>query len=215
MARDLSGEQIMTGATHQAQKGPMMSPEQRKPQEASDLTDAKELRKNARINLEKGAVTEGYASDPHTVVRLLNQALATELVCVLRYKRHHFMAAGILGKAISEEFLEHAKEEMQHADLIAQRITELGGGPDFDPMGMTKRSHAEYVECDNLLDMIRENLVAERIAIESYGEMIQYLASNDPTTTRMIEGILAIEEKHAEDLKSLLATMGPTQPVVK
>lgn len=172
------------------------------------LTDIKVLRARARRHIDQGAVTEGYRPDRDTVVRILNEALATEIVCVLRYKRHHFMAAGIHAKAVAEEFLEHANEEQAHADLIADRITQLGGEPNFSPQGLAMRSHSEYVEGDTLLDMIREDLVAERIAIESYTEMIRYLGADDPTTRRMLEGILAMEEEHAEDMKTLLETLG-------
>jgi bacterioferritin len=171
------------------------------------LTDVQELRARARRHIEQGAVTEGYRPDRDTVVRILNEALATEIVCVLRYKRHYFMAAGIHAKAVADEFLEHANEEQGHADEIAQRITQLGGEPNFDPQGLTTRSHSEYVEGTTLLDMIREDLVAERVAIESYTEMIRYLADDDPTTRRMLEGILATEEEHAEDMRTLLETV--------
>ena len=161
--------------------------------------------------MERGAVTEGYAADLDVVLRLLNEALATEIVCVLRYKRHHYMATGIHAQAVAAEFLEHANEEQGHADLIAARITQLGGSPDFDPQGLHARSHTEYVEGGNLGDMIREDLVAERIGIESYGEMIRYIGDADPTTRRMLEGILATEEEHAQDLASLLDTLEPTR----
>ena len=168
------------------------------------LSDVMELRRRAREHIEKGAVTASYGSDRATVIDLLNQALATELVCVLRYKRHYFMATGIHAQAVAAEFLEHANEEQGHADQIAERITQLDGAPDFDPRGLATRSHAEYVEGSNLIDMIREDLVAERVAIESYNEMIRYIADGDPTTRRMLESILAVEEEHAEDLKTLL-----------
>jgi bacterioferritin len=172
------------------------------------LTDIRELRARARRHIEKGAVTEGYRPDRGTVIRILNEALATEIVCVLRYRRHYFMAAGIHAKAVADEFLQHANEEQGHADQIAQRITQLDGEPNLNPEGLLTRSHSEYVEGDTLIDMIREDLVAERIAIESYTEMIRYLGSDDPTTRRMLEGILAMEEEHAEDMKSLLETIG-------
>jgi bacterioferritin len=172
------------------------------------LTDIKTLRERARKHLEQGAITEGYAADRDTVVKLLNEALATEIVCVLRYKRHYFMATGINAESVASEFLQHANEEQGHADLIAQRIVQLGGEPNLNPDGLTTRSHAEYVEGENLVDMIREDLVAERIAIDSYREMINYVANDDPTTRRMLEGILAMEEEHADDLVSLLETMG-------
>ncbi|MEP6995894.1 MAG: ferritin-like domain-containing protein [Acidobacteriota bacterium] len=171
------------------------------------LSDVKELRARARRHVEKGAVIDTYRPDRGTVVRILNEALATEIVCVLRYRRHYFMAAGIHAKAIADEFLEHSTEEQGHADLIAQRITQLDGEPNFNPEGLLTRSHSEYVEGDTLIDMIREDLVAERVAIESYTEMIQYLGADDPTTRRMLEGILANEEEHAEDMKSLLETI--------
>jgi bacterioferritin len=172
------------------------------------LTDIKTLRERARKHIENGAVTEGYSADRDTVVKLLNEALATEIVCVLRYKRHYFMASGINAEGVAAEFLQHANEEQGHADLIAQRIVQLGGAPNFSPEGLQSRSHAEYVEGDSLLDMIKEDLVAERIAIDSYREMINYLGNNDPTTRRMLEGILAMEEEHADDLVSLLQELG-------
>jgi bacterioferritin len=172
------------------------------------LTDIKTLRERARKHIERGAITEGYTADRDTVVKLLNEALATEIVCVLRYRRHYFMATGINAESVAAEFLQHANEEQGHADLIAQRIVQLGGEPNLNPDGLTSRSHAEYVEGDNLVDMIKEDLVAERIAIDSYREMINYVANDDPTTRRMLEGILAMEEEHADDLVSLLGTLG-------
>lgn len=172
------------------------------------LTDVKTLRDRARQHIEKGAVTEGYSADRDTVVKILNEALATEIVCVLRYRRHYFMASGIHAEGVAAEFLQHANEEQGHADLIAQRIVQLGGEPNFNPDGLTTRSHAEYVEGENLLDMIKEDLVAERIAIDSYREMITYVGNDDPTTRRMLEGILAMEEEHADDLVSLLSEIG-------
>ncbi len=168
------------------------------------LTDIQTLRKRARQHIEKGAVTSGYAADRGAVIKMLNEALATELVCVLRYKRHYFMATGIHAAPVAAEFLEHANEEMLHADLIAKRIIELRGEPDFSPAGLAERSHAEYVEGATLNEMIKEDLIAERVAIESYREMVGYLAEQDPTTRRMIEQILASEEEHADDLSSLL-----------
>ena len=171
------------------------------------LTDIKTLRERARKHIENGAITEGYSADRDTVVKLLNEALATEIICVLRYKRHYFMATGINAESVAAEFLQHANEEQGHADQIAQRIVQLGGAPNFNPDGLTTRSHAEYVEGDTLVDMIREDLVAERIAIDSYREMINYVNTDDPTTRRMLEGILAMEEEHADDLVSLLETM--------
>src|SRR5207244_1487384 len=162
------------------------------------LTDIKTLRERARQHIEKGAVTEGYKADRETVIKVLNEALATEIVCVLRYRRHYFMASGIHAESVAAEFLQHANEEQGHADQIAQRIVQLGGAPNFNPEGLLSRSHAEYVEGDTLLDMIKEDLVAERIAIDSYREIIQYLDNDDPTTRRMMEGILALAEEHAD-----------------
>jgi bacterioferritin len=172
------------------------------------LTDVKELRRRARLHIEKGAVTEGYRGDRTTVIRLLNEALATELVCVLRYKRHYFMATGINAQAVAAEFLQHAGEEQGHADQIAARITQLDGEPDFNPEGLATRSHAEYVPGDSLISMIKEDLIAERIAIDSYSEMIRYIGDNDSTTRRMLESILAVEEEHAEDMKTLIESIG-------
>ncbi|HEX5000273.1 MAG TPA: ferritin-like domain-containing protein [Terriglobia bacterium] len=172
------------------------------------LTDIKTLRERARQHIEEGAVTPGYKADRPTVIRILNEALATEIVCVLRYKRHFFMASGINAQSVAQEFLQHATEEQGHADQIAQRIVQLGGAPDFSPEGLLTRSHAEYVEGDSLIDMIREDLVAERIAIDSYREMIVYLGDHDSTTRRMLEGILAMEEEHADDLVTLLEELG-------
>ena len=172
------------------------------------LTDIKTLRERARRHIENGAVTEGYSADRETVVKLLNEALATEIVCVLRYKRHYFMASGINAEGVASEFLQHANEEQGHADQIAQRIVQLKGEPNLNPEGLLMRSHAEYVEGNSLLDMIREDLVAERIAIDSYREMITYFGNDDPTSRRMLEGILAVEEEHADDLVSLLEKMG-------
>jgi len=172
------------------------------------LTDIKTLRERARQHMENGAVTQGYSADRETVVKLLNEALATELVCVLRYKRHYFMASGIHAEGVAAEFLEHANDEQGHADQIAQRIVQLKGEPNFNPEGLLMRSHAEYVEGDSLIDMIKEDLVAERIAIDSYREMITYFGNDDPTSRRMLEGILAVEEEHADDLVSLLEKMG-------
>ncbi len=172
------------------------------------LTDIKTLRKRARQHIEQGAITEGYKADRKTVIKVLNESLATEIVCVLRYRRHHFMASGIHAEGVAAEFLQHAIEEQGHADQIAQRIVQLGGEPNFNPEGLLSRSHAEYVEGETLLDMIKEDLVAERIAIDSYREIIQYLGNDDPTTRRMMEGILAMEEEHADDLVSLLDGLG-------
>ena len=172
------------------------------------LTDIKTLRERARRHIEKGAVTEGYRADRETVIKLLNEALATEIVCVLRYKRHYFMASGIHAESVAAEFLQHANDEQGHADQIAARIVQLGGAPNFNPEGLLTRSHAEYVEGETLTDMITEDLVAERIAIDSYRDMINYLGNDDPTSRRMIEGILAMEEEHADDLVNLLRELG-------
>ena len=172
------------------------------------LTDVHTLRKRARQHIEQGAVTPGYRADRATVVRVLNDALATEIVCVLRYKRHYFMASGLPAQSVAQEFLQHANEEQVHADQIAQRIVQLGGEPNFSPEGLLTRSHSEYVEGGSLVEMIQEDLVAERIAIDSYREMIVWLAAKDPTTRRMLEGILAMEEEHADDLVSLLEELG-------
>ncbi len=171
------------------------------------LSDIQTLRERARKHIEMGAVTEGYRADRKSVLKLLNEALATEIVCVLRYKRHFYMATGLHAEPVAQEFLQHANEEQQHADQIAARIVQLGGEPNFSPEGLTSRSHSEYVEGEGLLDMIREDLVAERIAIDSYGEMIRYLGQDDSTTRTMLEGILAMEEEHADDLASLLAKL--------
>jgi bacterioferritin len=173
----------------------------------SFLTDISEIRRRARQHIEDGAVTDSYQVDRKVVLRVLNEALATEIVCVLRYKRHHYMAKGIHSQAVAEQFLEHAAEEQEHADLIAERITQLDGEPNFNPEGLLTRSHSEYVEGESLLDMIREDLIAERIAVESYSEIIRYLADNDPTSRRMMESILAKEEEHAEEMKTLLESI--------
>ena len=175
------------------------------------ITDIKTLRERARKHIENGAVTEGYKADRDNVIRLLQEALATEIVCVLRYKRHYFMAQGIHAQAVAAEFLQHANEEQGHADQISARIVQLGGAPNLNPEGLLSRSHSEYVEGGSLVDMLKENLVAERIAIDSYAEMTRYLGDDDPTTRRMLEGILAVEEEHADDLATLLATLDPTK----
>jgi len=172
------------------------------------LSDVKEIRARARRHVEAGAVTEGYGADRDVVVNLLNTALATELVCVLRYRRHYYMASGFRGATAAEEFLEHANEEQAHADRIAARIVQLGGEPDLDPQGLLRRSHSEYAPGASVEDMIREDLVAERIAIETYGEIVRFLGDSDPTTRRMMEEILAKEEEHADDLAELLRAVG-------
>ncbi len=172
------------------------------------LTDIEEIRRRARKHIENGAVMPDYQGDLKTVLCVLNEALATELICVLRYKRHHYTAKGIPSQGIAEEFLEHAQEEQRHADQIAERITQLGGEPNFNPEGLLTRSHSEYVEGETLLEMIREDLIAERVAIESYSEIIRYLGDSDPTSRRMMEEILANEEEHAEEMETLLETVG-------
>lgn len=172
------------------------------------LTDIKTLRERARQHIQNGAVTEGYSADRETVIKLLNEALATEIVCVLRYRRHYFMAAGINAESVAQEFLQHSNEEQGHADQISQRIVQLKGEPNLNPEGLLMRSHAEYVEGETLTEMIQEDLVAERIAIDSYREMITYFGNDDPTSRRMMEGILAVEEEHADDLVTLLEKMG-------
>src|SRR5437870_5041553 len=172
------------------------------------LSDIKTLRERARQHIERGAVTEGYKADRETVIKVLNEALATEIVCVLRYKRHYFMASGIHAESVAAEFLQHANDEQGHADQIAQRIVQLGGEPNFNPEGLLSRSHAEYVEGDTLIDMIKEDLVAERIAIDSYRDMINYFGNDDPTSRRLMENILAVEEEHADDLVNLLSEFG-------
>jgi bacterioferritin len=176
------------------------------------LTDVKTLRARARKHIERGAITDTYRADRATVVKLLNEALATEIVCVLRYRRHHFMAAGINADAVAAEFLTHANEEQQHADQIAARIVQLNGDPNFNPEGLLSRSHAEYVEGGTLVEMIKEDLVAERIAIDSYREMIDFVGDGDPTTRRLLEQVLAVEEEHADDLVSLIEEMGKWPP---
>jgi bacterioferritin len=171
------------------------------------LSDITAIRERARRQVLDGAVTPSYGADRSVVLGLLNSALATEIVCVLRYRRHYFMASGALGEAIKHELLEHAKEEQAHADQIAERIVQLGGQPDLNPMGIADRSHSEYVAGDTLGEMVNEDLVAERVAIESYTEMIRFIGDADPTTRRMLESILAKEEEHAEELASMLETV--------
>ena len=177
----------------------------------SELSDVRTLRTRARQHIDEGAVTAGYDADRETVLKLLNDSLATEMVCVLRYRRHYFMATGIHSKTIAEEFLAHSNEELAHADLLAERIVQLGGEPDFSPDSLSGRSHAEYIAAVSLVDMIKEDLVAERIAIDSYREIIQFLGDQDPTTRRMLEGILAIEEEHADELADLLNELPQAQ----
>jgi bacterioferritin len=170
----------------------------------SFLTDIQTLRERARRHIDEGAVTAGYAAERGTVLKLLNDSLATEIVCVLRYRRHYFMAKGIHSKGVADEFLAHSREEQEHADQLAERIVQLGGEPDFSPAGLLSRSYTEYVAGGSLIEMIKEDLVAERIAIDSYRDIIRYLAERDPTTRRLLEEILAVEEEHAEEMADLL-----------
>lgn len=168
------------------------------------LSDVKTLRERARHKMMDGAVTASYELDPGHAVDVLNQALATEIVCVLRYKRHAFMARGPNSEPISAEFATHAGEEQAHADLICERIVQLGGAPDLNPEGLLSRSHSQYVEGQSLREMVEENLIAERIAIDSYRDMAHWFGAKDSTTRRMLEGILAQEEEHADDMADLL-----------
>jgi bacterioferritin len=170
--------------------------------------DIEEIRRRAREKMEQGAMTAAYQADRDKVVQVLNEVLATEIVCTLRYRNHYYMAQGIHSQAVANEFLEHANEEQQHADMVAKRITELNGKPNFNPDGLATRSHAQYDDSEKLEDMIREDLIAERIAIGTYSEIIRWLANDDPTTRRMIEEILAKEEEHADDLAKLLVRIG-------
>jgi bacterioferritin len=172
--------------------------------DGSFAIDIQGIRTRARKQIQDGAMTAGYKAKPEVVLRLLNDALATELVCTFRYKRHYFMAKGINSESVKSEFLQHAQEEQMHADTIAERIVQLGGEPNFSPEGILDRSHSEYAEGTTLEDMITEDLVAERIAIDSYRQMIEYIGGDDPTTRRLLEEITAKEEEHAEDLASLL-----------
>jgi bacterioferritin len=171
---------------------------------AEFLTDMKVLRERAREEIAKGPVTSAYGADVQRVIQVLNEALATEIVCVLRYKRHRFTATGIHAEGVAAEFAEHAAEEQEHADLLAERIVQLGGEPDFAPDTLTSRAHAEYDASLDLVEMIKEDLVAERVAIASYTEIVQWLGDDDPTTRRLFEQILAQEEEHADDLRGLL-----------
>jgi bacterioferritin len=173
----------------------------------AQLTDISTLRERARHNVDQGAVTEGYAADREEILRLLNESLATELVCTLRYKRHYYMATGLKASTAADEFLEHANQEMEHADKLAERITQLGGEPDFNPDNLSRNSHAQYVAGNTLKEMVYEDLVAERIAIDSYREIIQYIGESDPTTRRIFEDILAQEEEHADDMADILADL--------
>ncbi|MGZ4680273.1 MAG: ferritin-like domain-containing protein, partial [Ilumatobacteraceae bacterium] len=174
------------------------------------LSDVQTLRDNARAHIERGPLTDSYGADRDRVVAVLNEALATELVCVLRYKRHYYMADGINSASVAAEFLQHATEEQGHADQIAARIVQLQGEPDFNPATLVQRSHAEYVPGTDLIDMIKEDLVAERVAIASYSEIARWLGDNDVTTRRLMESILAVEEEHADDLLTFLKQFGAT-----
>ena len=176
------------------------------------LTDIKELQRRAREHVMKGAVTPQYKGDLKLTEKLLNEALATEIVCNLRYRRHHYMASGIHAQAVAAEFMEHAEQEQEHADWIAERIRQLGGAPNFNPEGLLMRSHAQYAEGVTLVDMIKEDLIAERIAIESYLEMIRFFGDTDPTSRRLMEKILAVEEEHADDMSNFLETLDPQKP---
>ena len=175
------------------------------------LTDVKELRARARTSLEKGAITPAYQGDVKQTIEILQSVLATEIVCVLRYTMNAITATGLASESVKEEFDQHAKEEQGHMREVAERINQLGGKPNFNPEGMLTRSHSEYTEGETLEDMIKEDLVAERIAIDSYGEIVRYLGNDDVTSRRMMEGILAMEEQHADDLAKLLATLDPTK----
>jgi bacterioferritin len=174
------------------------------------VSDIKNIRKRARQHISDGAVTAANKADRDQVVKVLNEVLATEIVCNLRYRRHYYMADGLYSESVKAEFLEHAQEEQQHADAVATRIVQLNGEPDFNPVSLSARSHAEYSEGKDLVSMIEEDLVAERIAIETYSEIVRWLADRDPTTRRVIEQILEKEEEHAEDLASLIARL-PTE----
>jgi bacterioferritin len=176
------------------------------------MTDIETMRERARMHVERGPITDAYAADRDRVIAVLNEILATELVCILRYKRHHFTATGISAGPVAQEFLEHATTEQQHADMVARRISQLGGEPNFSPEGLATRSYTEYDASSGLLEMVKEDLVAERIAIACYQEIVRWLANDDPTTRRMIETILAQKERHAEDLLNILQDMNPAAP---
>ncbi|MFI0789311.1 bacterioferritin [Streptomyces lydicus] len=171
---------------------------------ADFLTDIETLRERARQEIEKGPVTDAYGADLERVLQVLNEALATEIVCTLRYKRHYYTASGLYSEPVAAEFLEHAAQEQEHADRVAQRIVQLGGKPDFNPDTLTQRAHASYDASADLMEMIKEDLVAERVAIAAYTEIAQWLGDGDPTTRRVFEDLLAQEEEHADDLRGLL-----------
>ena len=187
---------------------PVASTDTHRTPACSFLTDISTIRSRARKQLADGAVTPSYSANRLQVLRLLDEALATEIVCVMRYRRHYFMVRGAAGEAIKGELMKHAREEQAHADLIAARIVQLGGKPDMNPLGVRERSHTEYVEGGSLSEMVQEDLIAERVAIESYAQIIRFLGNDDPTTRGMLERILADEEKHAEELVSLLSRIG-------
>jgi bacterioferritin len=205
-ARKHDKQAAQPGSTAQATMPmiPTSGPTARSMVTPAGMTDVKTLRERARKSIDDGAVTESYTADRKQVVRLLNEALATEWVCVLRYYRHYFMASGMLADSVKAEFLEHAHQEQEHANRIAERIVQLGGEPDLDPETLTARSHAEYKPGHDLRDMVKEDLIAERIAIDSYREMIQYIGDRDTTTKRILEHVLAQEEEHANDMADLL-----------
>ena len=175
---------------------------------ADFLTDVTTLRQRAREHIEQGPITAAYGADRQRVIDVLNEALATEIVCVLRYKRHYYTATGINAGPVAAEFLQHANDELGHADQIAMRITQLQGQPNFDPATLTQRSHSEYDASLALSDMITEALVAERVAIASYSDIVRWLGDKDPTSRRLVETILAVEEEHADDLLNLLQEIG-------
>ncbi|MGB6103281.1 MAG: ferritin-like domain-containing protein [Pusillimonas sp.] len=180
-----------------------MSAKQMETTPQQDPIDIEAIRRGAR-ELDGGAVPQGYQGHREEIISMLNAALATELVCVLRYKRHYYTATGLFNEPIKAEFLEHAQQEQDHADQIAERIVQLNGEPNFDPSTLTERSHAEYDECTDIKGMIKANLIAERVAIESYRQMIERIGDTDPTTTHMLINIMAVEEEHADDMKDLL-----------
>ena len=175
------------------------------------ISDMKRIRERARSKISEGAITEGYKADREQVIKVLNEVLATEIVCTLRYKRHYYTVDGIFSDSIKAEFLEHANEEQQHADMVAARIVQLNGEPDFEPASLATRSHAQYSEGEDAVSMLKEDLVAERIAIETYIEIARWLGEDDPTSRRLIEQILEKEEEHAEDLVTLLARLPEEQ----
>src|SRR3954462_5291009 len=173
------------------------------------VKDVQQIRERAIRKMEEGAVTESYKGDVHNTISILNEALATEIVCVLRYMHHYFMATGVHAKSVSAEFKEHADAEREHADLIAERIQQLGGKPDYNPASLLQRSVSQYIEGETLADMIKEDLIAERVVIEVYQKMIRHFANDDPTPRGMVERILADEEEHASDLSDFLSVVDP------